>query len=478
MAERKVWIENPGEWFREVLERAEIYDYRYPVKGFGVWRPYGFKIRGNILNLIRRRLDETGHEETLFPLLIPEDFLARESTHIKSFEDESYWVTHGGSDILDVKLALRPTSETAITPMVKLWVRSHADLPKAIYQIGSIFRYETKATRPMIRVREITTFKEAHTFHATHEDSMRQVRLANEVYRRIFEELHVPYLLSKRPDWDKFAGALTTYAFDTVFPDGRALQIGTTHDLGQNFGRAFDFTFETVDGKRDYVWQTCYGISERLVASVVTVHGDDRGLVLPPGVAPIQVVIVPIPYRGVEEEVNGACKEAEEKLVEAGVRVRLDDRTNVTPGSKFYDWELRGVPIRVEIGPRDLERGEVTIVRRDTLEKSSCRREMVVESVVELMAEIDGGLGRRAEEWLQSRLHKAGSLEEAKNIIDTGQGVVEVPWCGDDECGLRMEAEVDARVLGAPVDSEKRDEGRCPVCGNLAGLVIRLARAY
>ncbi|MFQ6077230.1 MAG: proline--tRNA ligase, partial [Candidatus Bathyarchaeia archaeon] len=457
---------------------AEIYDYRYPIKGCGVWRPYGFKLRSNILNLIRRHLDETGHEEALFPLLIPEDFLAKESTHIKSFEDESYWITHGGSDRLDVKLALRPTSETAITPMVKLWVRSHADLPKILYQIGSIFRYETKATRPMIRVREITTFKEAHTFHTTHEDSIRQVHTANEVYKRIFDELHIPYLVSKRPDWDKFAGALTSYAFDTVFPDGRALQIGTTHDLGQNFGRAFDFTFETVDGKRDYVWQTCYGISERLVATVVTIHGDDRGLVLPPKVAPIQVVIVPIPYKGVEAEVNEECKRVEETLIEAGLRVKLDDRGNVTPGSKFYDWELRGVPIRVEVGPRDLERGEVTLVRRDTLEKSSCDREGVVGSIMELMAEIGEGLKGRAEEWLRSRLHRARSLEEAKNIIDSRQGVVEIPWCGGDGCGLRMESEVDARVLGTPMDSEEGDEGRCPVCGSRAKGVIRLAKAY
>lgn len=478
MVERKIWFKDFGEWFRNVLDKAEVYDYRYSLKGCGVWLPYGFKIRNNALALIRRHLDETGHEEMLFPLLIPENLLAKESTHIRSFEEEAYWVTHGGSTPLDVKLALRPTSETVITPMVKLWVRSHADLPKRIYQIGSVFRYETKATRPMIRVREVTSFKEAHTFHATHEEALEQVQVANQVYRKVYDTLLIPYLISKRPDWDKFPGALTTYAFDTVFPDGKTLQIGTAHDLGQNFSRAFDCVYETASGGREYVWQTCYGISERLIAAILTLHGDDRGLTLPSNVSPIQVVVIPIPYKGVEEDILKECKSIEQTLEENGLRVRLDDRRDVTPGSKYYTWEVRGVPMRVEVGPQDLKKGVVTLVRRDTLERSTCQRDRVLETVKRLLTAVDEGLRSRAMEWLRSHYHRVEGLVEAKRLIDSGQGVVEIPWCGGEECGLKIESEVDARVLGIPADAQEEASGKCPVCGGEAEHVVRLARAY
>lgn len=476
--DRKVWREKFSDWFRDVIDKAGILDYRYPVKGCGVWLSYGFKLRNNVMNVVRRLLDETGHEEMLFPLLIPEDFLAKESAHIRSFEEESYWVTRGGSTPLEVKLALRPTSETVITPMVKLWVRSHADLPKKLYQIASIFRYETKATRPMIRVREVTTFKEAHTFHASHEEAVQQVWKAIEIYKKFYDEIGVPYVLSQRPEWDKFAGAVTSYAFDTVFPDGRSLQIGTSHDLGQNFGRAFDFTFETSDGGQEYVWQTSYGISERIIAAVIAMHGDDHGLVLPPRVAPVHVVIVPIPYKGVEEEVNKVSKGVAETLKKAGIRVELDDRPKVTPGSKFYEWELRGVPVRVEVGPRDVKTGEVTLVRRDTLKRASCREDKVVEEVEDLLAKIQGDLKKRAWKWLRNHINGVEDLKEARRLIDEGSGIVETPWCGDEKCGVRIEKKVDARVLGVPSEIGGKAKGRCLICGRPARFTVRLAKAY
>ena len=222
---RENWEKGFADWFRNIIERASIIDYRYPIKACGVWQPYGFKFRRNILQVIRRLLDEKGHQETLFPTLIPDYLIEKEAAHIKSFKNEAYWVTRGGNTDLAVQLALRPTSETAITPMAKLWVRSHADLPLKIYQIGSIFRYETKATKPLIRLREVSTFKEAHTFHASHEEAKVQVTNANNIYGKIFDELCVPYVISERPSWDRFAGALATYAFDTIFPDGKCLQI-------------------------------------------------------------------------------------------------------------------------------------------------------------------------------------------------------------------------------------------------------------
>jgi prolyl-tRNA synthetase len=477
-ASRGIWKEKFGEWFRDVVDKAEILDYTYPVKGCGVWLAYGFKLRHNILNEIRKFLDETGHKEMLFPILIPEDLLAKESTHIRSFEGETYWVTKGGENPLNVKLALRPTSETVIVPMVKHWVRSHADLPRRVYQIGSIFRYETRATRPMIRVREVTTFKEAHTFHSTHEDALRQVQEANEIYMKIFDGLCVPYIVSKRPEWDKFAGAEATYAFDTIFPDGRTLQIGTTHDLGQNFGKAFDFTFETKDGGQEYAWQTSYGISERAIAAVIAIHGDDRGLALPPETAPIQVAVIPIPYRGFEDKVENECEKAEAVLRERGFRVKFDNRHNVTPGSKFYDWEIRGVPIRIEIGPKDIERGEVTLVRRDSLRKLTCEKSSLLEYVQKTLIELQKSLRERAWEWLKANIHQVESLDEAKAIINFKGGVVELPWCGEDGCGLQIEKAVEARVLGSPVNLKVKVYGKCPVCGGQGKYIIRVAKAY
>ena len=294
---REQWSRHFGKWFRHVLVDAEIMDYRYPIKGMAVWLPYGFKIRRNALQVIRDLLDENGHQETLFPLLIPETSLAKESEHMKNFEGEVFWVTRGGLTTLEVKYALRPTSETAIAPMLKLWIRSHADLPTKLYQIVNVFRYETKATRPLIRMREVDNFKEAHTAHATEREAEAQVREGIEIYKKFFDTLGVPYKISKRPEWDKFAGAMYTIAFDYVAPDGRVIQVGTVHNLGQNFSKAFDVSYETEKGTRQHVWQPCYGLPARPVVAMLAAHGDDNGAVLPPDAAPTQVVIIPIPYK-------------------------------------------------------------------------------------------------------------------------------------------------------------------------------------
>lgn len=473
---REKWRKSFGSWFRTVLHDAEIIDDRYPVKGFSVWKPYGFKLRSNILAIIRRIHDEHGHEEMLFPMLIPANLLAKEATHVRDFEGQSYWVTHGGLRRLGVKLALRPTSETAITPMVKLWARSHADLPKKLYQVGSVFRYETKATKPLLRVREVTTFKEAHTFHSTHEEAEKQIKEAIEIYKKIFNELCVPYIITKRPEWDKFAGAVYSIAFDTVFPDGRTVQIGTVHDLGQNFSRAFDASFETVGGGREYYWQTSYGISERIVAATVAMHGDDHGLVLPPSVAPIQVVIIPIFYKGGEERVSVACKRVEESLRKVGIRAEVDFREDVTPGAKFYEWELRGVPIRIEIGPKDVEERKVTIVKRSDLVKTVCGADEAVEKVKEAMESVMEDLMDRSWRWLNEHKHRAHNIEEAREWVKVG--IVEALWCGSDPCGKKLEEEAGAKTLGIPVDVAEEVKGRCIVCGKGAKTLIRIARTY
>lgn len=474
---RRVWKDKFSDWYREFIDTAKIIDYRYPIKGCGVWLPYGFKLREHVLRVIRDFLDGIGHQEMLFPMLIPEDLIAKESTHIKSFEDEAYWITHGGRNELGVKLALRPTSETAITPMVKLWVRSHADLPLKIYQIGSIFRYETKATRPLIRVREVTTFKEAHTFHVSHEESRAQVLAANDIYAKIFDELCVPYVVSERPSWDRFAGALSTFAFDTIFPDGRCLQIGTSHDLGQNFSKVFDLTFEDLGGKHDFVWQTSYGISERAIAAVIAVHGDDRGLVFPPKIAPIQVVVIPIHYKGFEEQINSECQRVEAALSQEGFRVKIDNRPKLTPGSKFYEWESKGVPLRIEIGPRDIKQGKVTLARRDTGEKMPCERSSLT-LIGKMLAEIGENLKKRAWKVMEDHISTTGDVTEAKRVLNKDGGIVEIPWCGQAACGQRIEVEVDARVLGLPLGARGAVSDECPSCGMKGEHMIRVARTY
>ena len=475
---REKWSQHFGKWFRQVLSDAGIIDQRYPIKGMTVWLPYGFKIRGKMLQLLRELHDSTGHQEMLFPLLIPETSLAKEAEHIKSFEGEVFWVTQGGSTPLEVKLALRPTSEAAIGPMLKLWIRSHADLPIRLYQIVNTFRYETKATRPLIRVREIDNFKEAHTAHATENEAEAQVKEGIRIYKKFFDTLAIPYKITKRPDWDKFPGAEYTISFEQIMPDGRTLQIGTVHNLGQNFAKAFDVTYETEKGKRQYVWQTCYGISGRPIAGVLAMHGDDNGAVLPPTIAPVQVVIVPIPFKKMEKEINEACQEVASRLKKANISVEVDLREDLTPGSKYYYWELRGVPIRVEIGPRDLKQGVATVVRRDTLEKQTFKTETITEDIAKLMNTMTDDLREKALQWMNAHVYRVNQLEEAKRLLRKKAGIVEILWCGNAECGHKLEEEVNARVLGTPIDLEETVAGNCVVCGKKAKEIMRTAVAY
>ena len=475
---REKWSQHFGKWFRQVLTDAGIIDQRYPIKGMTVWLPYGFKIRGKMLQLLRELHDSTGHQEMLFPLLIPETSLAKEAEHIKSFEGEVFWVTQGGSTPLEVKLALRPTSEAAIGPMLKLWIRSHADLPIRLYQIVNTFRYETKATRPLIRVREIDNFKEAHTAHATENEAEAQVKEGIRIYKKFFDTLAIPYKITKRPDWDKFPGAEYTISFEQIMPDGRTLQIGTVHNLGQNFAKAFDVTYETEKGERQHVWQTCYGISGRPIAGVLAMHGDDNGAVLPPTIAPVQVVIVPIPFKKMEKEINEACQEVASRLKKANISVEVDLREDLTPGSKYYYWELRGVPIRVEIGPRDLKQGVATVVRRDTLEKQTFKTETITEDIAKLMNTMTDDLREKAWQWMNAHVYRVNQLEEAKRLLRKKAGIVEILWCGNAECGHKLEEEVNARVLGTPIDLEETVAGNCVVCGKKAKEIMRTAVAY
>jgi prolyl-tRNA synthetase len=327
-------------------------------------------------------------------------------------------------------------------------------------------------------MREVSTFKEAHTCHATSKEAEEQVNEAVGLYKRFFDDVGVPYVVSRRPEWDKFAGALYTIAFDMLCPDGRVLQIGTVHNLGQNFAKAFNITYETKDGGQEHIWTTSYGISGRGIAAVLIAHGDDNGIVLPPKIAPIQVAIVPVPYKGKEKDVNKACMDVAAALKDAGYRVELDLRAELTPGNKFYYWELRGVPIRIEIGPRDLANGVVTIVRRDSLKKQTWTMDDVVAAVQKFAEEITNDLKVNAETWMRERVYRVNRLSEAKTLLKRKAGIVEVPWCGKDECGHSLEEKVEARLLGFPEDTTEKVDGKCVVCGEQAVNVVRVALAY
>lgn len=464
---------NFSEWYHELLLMAEIMDVRYPVKGLYVWFPFGFDLRKRTYSIIRELLDKD-HKEALFPLLIPEIEFMKEAEHIKGFEDEVYWVTHGGRNELDVKLALRPTSETAIYPMYKIWVRSHADLPIKVYQLVNTFRYETKHTRPLIRLREITSFKEAHTVHATWDEAARQVEEATKIYREFYRRLAIPTIVSKRPEWDKFPGAVYTMAVDTLMPDNKTLQIGTAHNLGDNFARTFDIKYEDLNGEQRYAQQTCYGISERCIAALISIHGDDRGLVFPPEVAPIQVVVIPILY-GKSDEITKACRNAADRLREKGIRAVLDE-SDERPGAKYYRWEMKGVPLRVEIGPRDLKNNAATLVRRDAGIKENVSLDDIAEEVKKRFEDIRESLLEKAQSHLKERIFDCGTLEEVKDKIP--EGIARIPWCGERECGLAMEEAVGAGILGVPEDELGRGKGNCPVCGKETASMSIMARTY
>ena len=470
-------VENFSQWFHDILENANIIDSRYPIKGMSVWLPYGFQIRKHVLNSFKELLDKE-HDEVLFPLLIPEEELAKEGIHVKGFEDEVYWVTHGGKKELNEKYAIRPTSETAMYPMFSLWVRSHIDLPIKQYQVVNTFRYETKHTRPLIRVREITTFAEAHTVHASKEEARQQVNTGIELYKAFFDELGIPYFLTKRPVWDKFPGAEYTMAFDTLLPDGKTLQIGTVHNLGQTFAKTFDITFENKEGEHVYAYQTCYGLSDRVIASLIGIHGDEKGLVLPPEVAPKQVVIVPIIFKDKGEEVMNKCLEIKENLEKLNIRVQIDDR-DIRPGKKFFEIEQNGNPIRIELGPRDLKNNKTVIVRRDNGEKIEANLDdKLTTTIKDLLNEVESDLDKKAWANLNDSKVHCDNMEEIPKLIED-EKVVSFNWCGDEECGKSIEEETDIDVLGIESDiAEDDDDAVCIHCGKKAKHITLMAKTY
>jgi prolyl-tRNA synthetase len=460
------------EWYTAVILKAELADY-YPVRGCTVIRPYGYTIWELMQQGLDRRFKATGHTNAYFPLFIPQSFLRREAEHVEKFAPEVAWVTRGGGEELSEPLAVRPTSETAIGHMYARWIRSYRDLPVLINQWCNVVRWE-KATRPFLRTMEFL-WQEGHTAHRTADEAEAETRQMLEIYRDFAEaDLSVPVLSGRKPESEKFPGALHTYAIEALMPDSQALQAGTSHNLGQNFARAFDIKFLDSDNTEKLAFTTSWGLSWRMLGGLIMVHGDDRGLVLPPRVAPVQAVIVPIISGKAREEVLAAARAISTSLA-PHVRIRLDDRAEVTPGWKFNDWEMRGVPVRIELGPRDLSRQQVILAPRVGAEKHPAPIEGIVEAVCTALQDVQRALFHQAKAYLDSHIVSAATLEDVVAAIADRRGFVRLEWCGEEICEQTLRRESGASPRLIPEDAPA---GACVVCGRPARHVVYYARAY
>lgn len=470
--------ENLSAWYIEVIQRAQLADYS-PVQGCIVFRETAYAIWERIREILDRMLKETGHRNVYFPLFIPESLLRKEAEHFEGFVPECAWVTIGGDSELGERLAIRPTSETIIYSMYSKWIRGWRDLPVKLNQWCNVVRWETKMTKPFLRTREFL-WQEGHTCHATLEEAEEEIKLILQIYRRLIEEhLAIPVLVGIKSESEKFAGAFYTATLEAMMPDGKALQAGTVHNLGQNFSKPFEIIFQDRDGENKYVWQTSWGVSTRLIGAMIMVHGDDKGLIIPPKVAPIQVVCIPIFYK--EEETETILEEVErvrETLLESGVRAEVDIRREYTPGWKFNEWELRGVPLRVEIGPRDVREGKVTLARRDTGERISVEEEEIVEKVEEMLNEIQKNLFERAKKFLEDMTEEASSYDNMIEILRKRGGFVRAEWCGSPECEKRVKEESGATIRLIPPGEKGVGRKTCIVCGRKSKYIVYFARAY
>lgn len=466
-----------SEWYTQVCLQAQLSDYA-PVRGCIVMRPYGYAIWELIQREFDQRFKATGHQNAYFPLLIPESLLMREAEHVEGFTPEVAWVTEGGGEKLSERLAIRPTSEVIIGMMYAKWIQSHRDLPVLINQWANVVRWE-KATRPFLRTLEFL-WQEGHTAHATREEAAEEVQRMLEVYREVAEDvLALPVIAGRKSENEKFAGAMATYAIEALMPDGKALQAGTSHELGQNFAQAYDMKFTDVDEQVKYAWTTSWGVSWRVLGGLVMAHGDDNGLVLPPAVAPHQVVIVPIPRKGAEHVIPAARELA--ALLRPVARVHLDDRAEQSAPWKFNEWELRGVPLRIELGARDLEAGTVMVVRRDLAvadpnRKQSVPRDAIVTHAAAALAAIQRNLLERARRFRDERTTVVSDRAGLIAALQAQQGFVLAPWCERPECELDIKAATSAvtRVIVGPAGADDA----CAFCGKPAVVRAYFARSY
>jgi prolyl-tRNA synthetase len=463
-----------SQWYLDVVRRAELADYS-PVKGCMVIRPYGYAIWELLQQALDARIKETGHVNAYFPLFIPEGLLHKEAEHVEGFSPQVAYVTHGGGEELEERLVVRPTSEAIIGTMYAKWVQGWRDLPILINQWANVVRWE-KVTRPFLRTTEFL-WQEGHTAHETAEEAEAETLKILDLYADVCESmLAVPVVKGRKSESEKFAGALRTYSIEALMGDGRALQAGTSHNLGQNFAKAFDITFQARDKSVQYVWGTSWGVTTRLVGALIMTHGDDSGLIVPPRVAPYQVVVVPIGRDNWRETVLPRAQDLQRQLRQAGIRVTLDERDE-RPGWKFSEWELRGVPLRLEIGPKDIEKSQVLLARRDTREKIAVPMDTLATTVADLLEDIQKTLLERALKFREERTQRVASYEEFKTVMEGRPGFVIAPWCGSAECEARIKTETQATIrnmpLGSPVPT-----GQCVRCDANATAEAWFAKAY
>ena len=465
-----------GRWYIDVVRRAELADYS-PVKGCMVIRPYGYAIWELMQQALDKRFKATGHVNAYFPLFIPESLLMKETEHVQGFAPQVAWVTQGGTEVLEERLVVRPTSETIIGTMYAKWVQSWRDLPILINQWANVVRWE-KVTRLFLRTTEFL-WQEGHTAHETAEEAEAETQKMLGVYKDFAHtELAMPVIDGQKTDSEKFAGAERTYSIEALMRDGRALQAGTSHNLGQNFAKVFDIKFQARDKSVQYVYGTSWGVSTCMIGGVIMTHGDEGGLILPPRIAPYQVVIIPIPRGNWRETVLPRAQAIRDELVARGVRVMLDDRDTQTPGWKYNEWELRGVPLRLEIGPKDIEKSQVMLARRDTREKSSAAMDGLASHVVGMLDSIQEALFARAAAFREEHTTHTDSYDEFKQIMEGRPGFVVSPWCGSAVCEAQIKAETQATIRNIPFTGTTAAGKKCLKCDADATAHAWFAKSY
>ncbi|WP_343210726.1 proline--tRNA ligase [Anaerolentibacter hominis] len=461
-----------AQWYTDVVKKAELADYS-SVKGCMILKPYGYAIWENIQKQLDSMFKETGVENVYMPLFIPESLLEREKDHVEGFAPEVAWVTHGGSEELQERLCVRPTSETLFCDLYSNIIQSYRDLPKLYNQWCSVVRWE-KTTRPFLRTTEFL-WQEGHTAHATAEEAEdRTIQMLN-LYARFCEEyLAIPMIKGRKTDKEKFAGAEATYTIEALMHDGKALQSGTSHNFGDGFAKAFNIQYTDKDNTLKYVHQTSWGMTTRLIGAVIMVHGDNSGLMLPPRIAPVQAMIIPIMQK--KEGVLDKAAELKDRLTASGFRVKVDD-SDKSPGWKFSDQEMRGIPVRVEIGPKDIEAGQCVVVRRDTREKIVVSLDDLESRLGQILEEIQAGMLMRATKHRDSHTCTAATYDEFKTAIQEKPGFVKAMWCGDEACELKIKEDTGATSRCMPFEQEHVAD-TCVCCGKPAKTMVYWGKAY
>ncbi|MDF9841345.1 MULTISPECIES: proline--tRNA ligase [unclassified Paenibacillus] len=467
--------EDFSRWYIDVIKKADLMDYS-PVRGCIVFKPEGYEIWEHIQEEMNRRLKATGHRNAYFPVFIPESFFQKEKDHIEGFNPELPWVTEAGGDVLEERLAVRPTSETMFGHMYSKWIQSYRDLPVLINQWANVVRWE-KRTLPFIRTTEFL-WQEGHTAHENETEAREETMRMLENYRDFVESfLAIPVVTGQKTPSERFAGAVDTYSIEAMMKDGRAVQAATSHYLGTKFAEAFEIQYLSRENSLEYVHTTSWGSTTRLIGSLIMVHGDDRGLALPPKVAPTQVIMIPIGPPKTREAVIGRTDELFKQLKDAGVRVRVDDRADLTPGWKFNEYEMRGVPVRLELGPRDMENGVCVLVSRITGEKKVIQQDNLVEEVQAMLEQVHNEMFERALKFREDHFYSVDSLEEMKASMEEKRGFALAGWCGTEECEDKVKEETGAGSRNIPFNPAEQKTA-CICCGKPAKHTVVFAKAY